>query len=325
MMRTERHEFRQLVDAQLANVQWSRRQSAAVLKKLQEKQAAPRPAIPRYALVLATLVLVAGLALLAVFHRAPAPDVVIATQPVQATVSPTPTRDSRAEAVHLARHAVMEKYGLTLSTLGIFLDDCQLTDTGWVVTFQTSGQINHRLAGVYTVTRENGFISASWSHDDVDPALWQSGGLNTVAWGQHQLLYARGEGAREAMAINQQLNTAEGTKIDCSHIEGTDLWGDPLTNAEPTPDDVPIEQAAETARQALSQHFGTTWEALNVLADPPLITTEFNLLRESESGIRVWIFTPSMKLEGVTYHFAVCINAATGELERLEYTTLGNG
>lgn len=324
-MRTERNEFQQLVDHQLANVQWDHRMSGAVLRKLRQQEPVRRTPALRIALACAGVVLCLALVALSILNNPPAPDVVVATQPVHTTLAPVHVPDTRAEAVFQARQAVMEKYGLTLRTLGVFLDDCQLTDTGWVVTFETSGQINHRLAGVYTVEKQNGSITAAWSHDDVDPALWADGTLNRVAWGQEQLLYALGEGSRDAFTINQEINAIDGFTINYDYIEGTELWGDPLANDEPQEGDIPVEEAIAAAREAIRQQFGLDPDQVYNTEGEPILTAAYAQMRQSASGVRVWLFTPAMDLPDDEYYVAICINARTGELERLEYTTLGNG
>lgn len=325
-MRTERNEFQQLVDHQLANVQWDHRMSNAVLRKLREEK---KPVIPRaslrYALTFAVMVLAVGLLAISLLGRTPEPDMVIAAQPVSTTAAPSQKPDTRAEAVFQARQAVMDQYGLTLQTLGVFRDDCRLTDTGWVVRFYTNGQISSRLAGEYTVEKMSGFITASWTHDPVDSAVYSDGSLNRVAWGQQQLLYARSkEGAPEAFAITSELNAEDGVKIDYDYLEGHELWGDPLTDVEPAAEDIPVETAMDAVYTAIIRQFGLTDEQLSAAMGDPL-SAENGSLRQSDFGVRVWVFYPTLTIDGVSYYTAVCINAQTGELERLEYTTLGNG
>ncbi|MBP3454008.1 MAG: hypothetical protein J6M20_09895 [Clostridia bacterium] len=324
-MRTERNEFQQLVDHQLANVQWDRRLSNAVFRKLNEEK---QPCIPRstlrYGLAFAVVLLTVGLVSLSLLHRPALPDTVVAAQPGTIATAIDLPSDSRAEAVHLARQAVMEKYGLTLQTLGVFRDDCRLTDSGWVVRFYTNGQISPRLAGEYTVEKEHGFITASWTHDDVDLALLADGSLEHEAWGQPQLLYARTTGSREAWSITEKTNAEDDVKVDYYYIEGTELWGDPLTDVEPAPGDLPAESLTDAAHSALARQFGLTHEQLITIMGGEL-NPQYAALRQSDAGIRVRVFSATLTMDGANYYVAVCINTQTGKLERLEYTTLGNG
>lgn len=323
-MKTERNEFQQLVNHQMGNIEWDWKKSHAVLRKLHQQEPAPRRHVLRYAVTFTMTAVAIAVLAVSILQRQPAPDMVVATQPPQ-TIAPIPVQqDSRAEAVYIARQAVMEKYGLTLQTLGVFLDDCQLTETGWVVRFFTTGLINRRLAGEYTVEKNNGFISTSWTHDNVDKSVYADGSLNRVAWSHQQILYARTEGHAEAMTINQELNAIEGTSIDYDHIEGTDLWGDALHDTSATEGDIAADVALAAVPDALSRQFGLTAEALALAIGDPLLP-EHGSLRQSDSGIRVWVFHPSLTIDGVNYYTAVFLNAQTGELERLEYTTLGFG
>lgn len=320
-MRTERNDFQRLMDAQLGNIQWDESKSQAVRRRLRQG-AAPRR-LPRYGLAFAALALALCVATVSILNHAPQTDVVT-TQPVDETLAPIQLPDTRAQAIYQARSAVMEQYGLTLFTLGLFRDTCQLTDTGWVVTFETTGLVNRHLAGVYTVEKSNGFITASWTHDDVDKSIWQgTTELNTTAWGQQQLLYARGEGVREATAISREQNALDGEKIDDDYIEGTELWGDPLHDVEPTENDLTVAQATVFAQEAFQQQFGLDASTLTTIEGNPFLSEA--TLRESGTGIRVWVFYQLFFAADGNFDIAICINAQTGQLERLEYTTLSNG
>lgn len=322
-MRTERNDFQQLIDSQLGNIQWDEGKSQAVRRRLRQRTA-PRRA-PRYGLAFAALAVLLCVAAVSIVNHAPRTDV-IASQPVSETFIPIQKPDTRAEAVFQARNAVMEKYGLTLATLGIFRDSCRLTDTGWVVNFVTTGLVNRRIAGTYTVEKNNGFISTFWSNDDVDPALWQNTTeLNTVAWGQQQLVYARKIAPQVATAISQEQNVLDGENISYDYVEGTELWGDPLQDAEPTEGDMPASQALAAAREAFQQQFGLNAATTLSYNNEPILPDGIGTLKESASGIRVWVFNTVFFQDGWNYDITICINAQTGALERLEYNTISNG
>lgn len=323
-MKTERNEFQQLVDHQMMNMEWNAAKSRAVFHKLRQDKPAPRRSVLRYAVTFALAVAVLAVAI-TILRPEAKPDMVVAAQPTETVFIPIETPDTRAEAVRLAREAVMEKYGLTLQTLGVFRDDCSLTDTGWVVRFYTNNQISSRLAGEYTVEKANGAITASWTHDDVDPAVWADGELNRTAWGHPQLLHAITDQAREAMAITQEINAEDYVTIDYSYIEGTELWGEPLLEIEPSADDMTVEAAAELAISAFEHQMGVSVDEVTTATGEPFLLAENGSLRATENGTRVWVFTPSYIWEDESYGVTIFINAQTGELERLEYTTLGNG
>ncbi len=322
-MRTERNDFQQLIDSQLGNIQWDEGKSQAVRRRLR-RRTAPRRA-PRYGLAFAALAVLLCVAAMSIVNHVPRTDV-IASQPVSETFAPIQKPDTRAEAVFQARNAVMEKYGLTLATLGIFRDSCRLTDTGWVVNFVATGLVNRRIAGIYTVEKNSGFIAAFWSNDNADPALWQNTTeLNTVAWGQQQLVYARKTAPREATAITQEQNALDGEEIDYDYIEGSELWGDPLQDTEPTENDMTASQALAAAREAFQQQFGLDAATTLSYNNAPILPDGIGTLKESASGIRVWVFCTVLFQDGWNYDVTICINAQTGTLERLEYTTLSNG
>lgn len=323
LMRTERNDFQQLMDCQLGNIQWDESKSQAVRRRLRQQSAPKRK--PQYRLVFAALTVLLCVAAVSIVSYAPRTDV-ITSQPVSETFVPVPVPDTRAQAVFLARNAVMEKYGLTLGTLGLFQDSCQLTDTGWVVNFVTTGLVNRRIVGIYTVEKNNGLISTFWSNDDVDPALWQNTTeLNTVAWGQQQLVYARIIAPGEATAISQEQNVLDGENINYNYVEDTELWGDPLYDVEPTENDITADQAIAVAREAFQQQFGLDAGTTVGNDGQPILQGESGTLRESDSGIRVWVFYTSIFVDQWNYDITICINAQTGALERLEYNTFSNG
>lgn len=322
-MRTERNDFQRLIDSQLGNIQWDESHSRTVRLKLRQGGVPRR--MPRYGLTFAAVALLLCIAAVSILNYAPRTDV-IAAQPETETLAPIQKPDTRAEAVFQARNAVMEKYGLTLATLGIFRDSCRLTNTGWVVNFVTTGLVNRRIAGIYTVEKNNGFISTFWSNDDVDPTLWQNTTeLNTVAWGQQQLVYARKVVPREATVISQEQNVLDGENINYDYVEGTELWGDPLHDAEPTENDMAASQALAVAREAFQQQFGLDAATTLSYNNEPILPEGIGTLKESASGIRVWVFNTTFFQDGWNYEITICINAQTGALERLEYNTISNG
>lgn len=86
-----------------------------------------------------------------------------------------------------ANNALIERYGLTIPTLGLF--DATLArcgDTAFV-TYVSGGSIPESLTGEYHVVITGDAVQAYWTHDDVDPTLWQSGDLTGPAWGVKQL------------------------------------------------------------------------------------------------------------------------------------------
>ena len=99
-------------------------------------------------------------------------------------------RTDQARAVLEARKALGTAYELTAATLGLFTYHTQRVGGAWVITF-TGEQLSPIKLGVYTVTVPAiGDVRAVWSHDAVETALWQQGGLEAPVWGQPQMVEA---------------------------------------------------------------------------------------------------------------------------------------
>ncbi len=94
------------------------------------------------------------------------------------------------EALHLqtANQALEARYGLSPAILGLF--DAEVTCYGdaAAVRYVSHPRPHPLLAGEYLVLISGDEVQAFWTHDDVDPAIWQSGALTSPAWGAPQLL-----------------------------------------------------------------------------------------------------------------------------------------
>lgn len=114
------------------------------------------------------------------------------------------TRTAEADAVVQARQALMDDYGLTNETIGCFNYRIDQDGGSWTITFDAAAWHLEQL-GTYTVTLANGQSpQTSWTHDDVDPALWQgSDDLSAPAWGQEQILRRLKAQGEELDAINE--------------------------------------------------------------------------------------------------------------------------
>ena len=241
-----------------------------------------------------------------------------------------------ALAVYQARQAVGEKYGLTTAALGIpYVTGYTSDDSGWTVTLACDGQMNCRLVGTYSVTARNGALTASWSHDDVDPALWQDGSFNETAWGGPQLRRALAEGREEAVRLSNEINLRENTPV-ATHANGASVWNSTTMVTFPRADDLSPDEAHGFARAALEVYFGAEAvreaygeEAFEV--DAHAINTaaaqndgSAQLVIDSR-GVRMWELAFNLEVEGVRCDGAVFVNAQTGLVEAVEYTVLGNG
>lgn len=86
-----------------------------------------------------------------------------------------------------ANSALIDRYGLTRATLGLFQQELSRCGETAIVTYASSGSIPDSLAGQYFVIITGDSVQPLWTHDAVDPALWQSGELTSPAWGVKQL------------------------------------------------------------------------------------------------------------------------------------------
>lgn len=86
-----------------------------------------------------------------------------------------------------ANNALMGRYGLTSPCFGLF--DTEITHYGdaAIVRYIPRSRPHPSLTGEYVVLITHEDVHALWTHDDVDPSLWQSGDLNSPAWGVKQL------------------------------------------------------------------------------------------------------------------------------------------
>lgn len=99
-----------------------------------------------------------------------------------------PAFSPEVEALYKANTALMDKYGHTHATLGLFAPKVHLYGNTALITYAINdGNVSDRLAGEYFVLITEDTAHAFWSHDDADASLWQSGDLTSPAWGVKQL------------------------------------------------------------------------------------------------------------------------------------------
>ena len=209
--------LREIVDRELSGLRWQPRNRSAVLARTKgEPKMKKRMSA---GLILAVALTLAAVSALAVYAL---------------------TRSPEAEAKYQARQAVMDAYGLTAETMGLFHAEHEETDDGWRVTFRALANIDPGRAGVYTVEKTADGRTAAWSHDGLDPALWRGGDLTAPAYGQEQLLYALNEGQEEALALARE-SAASGPMqtppVPAPVNEDASVWMD-VREVEPGPEDM---------------------------------------------------------------------------------------
>lgn len=90
-------------------------------------------------------------------------------------------------AIHAAYQALHTRYGLTSQSLGLFDTVVERYGSAAVVRLLPRSRPHPTLTGEYFVLVADGTAQAFWSHDGVEPSRWQSGDLNSPAWGEPQL------------------------------------------------------------------------------------------------------------------------------------------
>ncbi|HPJ03158.1 MAG TPA: hypothetical protein PKU80_09995 [Candidatus Limiplasma sp.] len=233
----------------------------------------------------------------------------------------------QADAQSQARQALTDAYGLTPESLGCFVTSARQDGDAWTVTFTGDG-FNPGLLGTYTVVISGGNATASWSHDDVDRAEWENGGLMAPVWGQPQIAEAlRDTEAAEAAQL-ELIADAPATEIvpmvtppggPESLEEGAAYWnGELIRISTPGENDLTGEQAMEIAYQAFLEEFGVTREELDAG------TVVGNDFYTREDGGTLWGISINILKDGVDWGCGVTMDGATGEILMINVVTGGN-
>lgn len=229
-------------------------------------------------------------------------------------------------ALKQAREAVMDKYDLTHTTLGLFTHDLSRTDEGTVVEFRCDvcKEDGRELAGRYTVTiPENGDAVALWTYDDVDPAVWQSGDMNAPVWGQPQLetfLRDRTEGGTVTyhVVVDEGMSSAvTPTPVPVSDMESVEIV---MQTVSPEAGEIDEAAARELAAAALADSFDLTEYDLEQM---DIFRCELQQI--SGDAARLWHVNAYLYHDGYDWNMYVVIDAATGEIVDIGMQTGGNG
>lgn len=223
-------------------------------------------------------------------------------------------RTAEADAVVSARLALTADYGLTTETIGCFTYQVTQEGSEWVVTFIGASLDPERL-GVYTVRLpEGGTPQVTWSHDDIDPALWQDGSPDAPVWGQAQIL----KGLHEIEA--QRAVPPDYAPDELSFAEAADQWpvlllgtvrGETLRfyRVVPEEDDLAVEQALALAQAAVHETYGVDAQALS----GRIQEVSFVMPREGEGEHRQYVILYRDVADAENY-FATRIASPSGEM-----------
>lgn len=296
--------LREIVDRELSGLRWQPRNRSAVLARTKgEPKMKKRMSA---GLILAVALMLAAVSALAVYAL---------------------TRSPEAEAKYQARQAVMDAYGLTAETMGLFHAEHEETDDGWRVTFRALANIDPGRAGVYTVEKTADGRTAAWSHDGLDPALWRGEDLTAPAYGQEQLLYALNEGQEEALALARE-SAASGPMqtppAPAPVNEDASVWMD-VREVEPGPEDMSLAEAKEIMRAAAQEELGLSGAGAAAVGAAEDFDEVGARLVEDNAGRRMWEFAVEVDLGDTHISGGAFVDARTGEIVLFDYESGGNG
>lgn len=296
--------LREIVDRELSGLRWQPRNRSAVLARTKgEPKMKKRMSA---GLILAVVLMLAAVSALAVYAL---------------------TRSPEAEAKYQARQAVMDAYGLTAETMGLFHAEHEETNDGWRVTFRALANIDPGRAGVYTVEKTADGRTAAWSHDGLDPALWRGEDLTAPAYGQEQLLYALNEGQEEALALARE-SAASGPMqtppAPAPVNEDASVWMD-VREVEPGPEDMSLAEAKEIMRAAAQEELGLSGAGAAAVGAAEDFDEVGARLVEDNAGRRMWEFAVEVDLGDTHISGGAFVDARTGEIVLFDYESGGNG
>ena len=292
--------LREIVDRELSGLRWQPRNRSAVLARTKgEPKMKKRMSA---GLILAVALTLAAVSALAVYAL---------------------TRSPEAEAKYQARQAVMDAYGLTAETMGMFHAEHLETDGGWRVTFRALANIDPERAGEYTVEKVQSGMTTLWSHDGLDPALWRGGDLTAPAYGQKQLLYALNEGWEEALELARE-NPGPVQTVPAPVNEDASVWMD-VREVEPGPEDMSLAEAKEIMRAAAQEELGLSGAGAAAVGAAEDFDEVGARLVEDNAGRRMWEFAVEVDLGDTHISGGAFVDACTGEIVLFDYESGGNG
>ncbi len=280
-------DFRQLVDHRLSGLQWDAGRQNRLLASLE-----PKGGTTMKKKLTMTLALAAALVMVAS----------VAVAAVALTYSPA------ANAKKLATQAMYDSYGFDRSTLGLLHGVA--TEEG--VRYYPDSYLPVERIGEYLVKIDGETATATWTHDDKDASLWQSGDPNAPVWGVKQLAAYLAVDPRERGGWLAAYTTAA-LPVPAVTPVPKEMTGIDTVNQQTG--DLPLAQAMAYADAALMDVYGMSEgevAAIDHDVDARVIV---------ENGRRIWMLTYG-DAEGMYY---INLDAFTGEILDIGMTTGGNG
>lgn len=175
----------------------------------------------------------------------------------------TLNRSNENMAVRSAQEALMEKYGITHETIGLFVPTAEYKEGAWHISFR-SVKYNDEAMGTYHVTIPAGKApEASWSHDGTT-VDFENADLTSPVWGAKQLEMALHLDQAYAIKRNEE-RMGQSLEEKAAYDEMLREYGDMgmAVNILPEADDIQEDEAIALAKSLAEEKYGLTQEALS--------------------------------------------------------------
>lgn len=228
------------------------------------------------------------------------------------------SRSAQYTAAREAREAIMEKYGFTNESLGLFYPE--ITQADGVYTFTYSPIKYPDRFGVYTaIVREGEAPVIAWTYDGLDPALWASGEFSDPVWSAaHGEKYHRLEQAywaRMSAWIEEKggpsLSLEDQAALDAFLLENNlpgGIGGYSIATL-PSESDIQEAEAVALAKQAAIDKFGVTAETLDLYH--PHVTFSISE-QDDEAEYIVALTTESGEWDPALGEFRISLRSPSG-------------
>lgn len=212
-----------------------------------------------------------------------------------------------------AKEAVMQKYGLTVETMGLFAESTAQDGNTWTFTYRPV-LFSSNAIGEYTVVMEGGKEPiVTWSHDDVPKS--EGSGFDAEAWGQPQLESALSlhQAQQQSMADTGEPMTLEDmAERDKALLEASEQGLIPFVmHVAPTEKDISPEDAVTLAKEAVFAKFGVPEERLS---DAKVYIQFLKYSRDEEPQYRISLVYASGAALDETEELGVSLFSPSGEV-----------
>lgn len=209
-----------------------------------------------------------------------------------------------------AMEALYQEYGLTRTSLGLFTVEYTEDEQGTHLWYRANTYLPAERIGDYHVLIADGKVEVTWTHDDKEPTMWESGNPENPYWGEKQLqAYLHAENSYEWL---QPYLAEEVEKPDLPNFYDTLDF----VVVEQAAGDMPFRDAQDLADAALMDFYGMTEEEVadyEHFIDPRILLCA--------DGRRLWEVT----IANAESCYQVLVDTQTGEIVNIMITTGGVG